>query len=205
MDILIHPNKKIVFWFLTIINLMASIADLGITYIGTPDLSREGNPLVYTFSLGWNSLIITSVIVFIVIVVLLYYAFFQFKRVVVQCEGFRQYMSMVFFNRPDKFIWTLYKFPKNKIGWSYFAASLGLGLALVIPIGHLFAIILWIGIINDLNFVHIYHNLFNIIITPIGRTDTLIGGVILFLFIYYYWFSKEYKINKKILENGLMK
>jgi hypothetical protein len=37
--------------------------------------------------------------------------------------------------------------------------------------------------------------------TPFGRIDVLIGGIILALFVWYYWFCKEYKINKKALEN----
>jgi hypothetical protein len=201
MEIINQPNKKFMFWFLTIINLIASILDLVLTYIGTPDLSSEANPLIYTFGLGWSSLIISSIIFFVVIMFLLYYAFFLFKRVVIQCDGFKQYISMLFFNRPDKFIWTLYKFPKNKVGLSYFTAGLGCVLALIIPIMKLFAIILWIGIIKEINIVHLYHNFFNITMLPFGRSDAFIGGIILFLFIWHYWFLKEYRINKRVLEN----
>jgi hypothetical protein len=202
MEELNRPNKKLLFGLLIIVNLIASIGDLFITYIGTPDLLREANPLVYTFGLGWNSLIITRAFL-VVIMILLYYAFFRFKRVVIQCEGFKQYVSLLFYNRPDKFIWILYKFPKNKVGWSYYAASFGYLLALIIPIGNLFAIILWIGVINDISIIQSY-NKFGIM-TPIGRSDIIIGGIIILLFMWYYWLSKEYKINKKALENGLIK
>jgi hypothetical protein len=40
-----------------------SIADLTFTYIGSPDLTTEANPLVYVFALGWKSLIITSTLI----------------------------------------------------------------------------------------------------------------------------------------------
>ena len=40
--------------------------------------------------------------------------------------------------------------------------------------------------------------------TPFGRSDAFIGGIILFLFIWIYWFVKEYKVNKEALENGLI-
>ena len=92
----------------------------------------------------------------------------------------------------------------NKIGLSYFGASFGYVLALLIPIVKLFAIILWMGIINNINVVHIYHDFFNIAMTPFGRSDAFIGGIILFLFIWIYWFVKEYKVNKEALENGLI-
>ena len=204
MEIINHSKKKILFCFFVILNLIVSITDLFLTYIGTPDLSSEANPLVFVFGFGWKSLIISSIIFFVVIVTLLYYAIFRFKRIVIQCEGFKQYMSLLFFNRPDKFIWIFYKFPKNKIGLSYFGASFGYVLALLIPIVKLFAIILWMGIINNINVVHIYHDFFNIAMTPFGRSDAFIGGIILFLFIWIYWFVKEYKVNKEALENGLI-
>jgi hypothetical protein len=126
-----------------------SIADLTFTYIGSPDLTTEANPLIYVFALGWKSLIITSIIFLVVIVVLLYYNFFRFKPIVVQCEGFKQYVSILFYNRPDKFIWTLFKFPKNKIGLSYLGSCLGCVLAIVIPFMKLIAVFSWIGVIID--------------------------------------------------------
>jgi hypothetical protein len=200
MENINQPNKKIMFWFLVIINIIMSISDLVITFIGSPDLSSEANPLVYTLSLSWKSLIICSLIFLVIIVMLLYYAFFRFKRCVIQCDGFKQYISMLFFNRPDKFIWALYKFPKNKIGLSYLGTSLGYVLAIVIPIMKLVAVFLWVGVINNYSIVNFYHSNFNIKMTPLGRTDTLIVGIILALLIWYYWFNKEYKINKKALE-----
>jgi hypothetical protein len=180
-----------------------STADLVFTYIGSPDLSIEGNPLVYVFGLSWKSLIISSIIFLAIIVMLLYYVFFRFKRIVIQCEGFKQYISMLFYNRNDKFIWVLYKFPKNKIGLSYLGASLGYIFAIVIPIGKVFAIFLWVGIIKNLDIVNSYHNNFNIFMTPFGRIDVFVGGIISALFLWYYWFLKEYKINKNVLENGI--
>ena len=200
MENINQPNKKIMFWLLVIINLIMSISDLVITFIGSPDLSSEANPLIYTFSLSWKSLIICSSIFLIIIVMLLYYAFFRFRRSVIQCDGFRQYISILFFNRPDKFIWALYKFPKNKIGLSYLGVSLGYVLAIVIPIMKLVAVFLWVEVINNYSIVNFYHSNFNIKMTPLGRTDTLIVGIILALLIWYYWFNKEYKINKKALE-----
>jgi hypothetical protein len=203
MEKINQSNKKIMFWFLVILNLIMSITDLVLTYIGTPDLSIEGNPLVYQFGLGWKSLIISSLVFLAIIVMLLYYTFFRFKRIVIQCEGLKQYISMLFYNRPDKFILALYKFPKSKTGLSYLGASLGYVLAIIIPIVKLFAVFLWVGIIINLNIVKYYHNYFNILMTPLGRSDAFVGGIILALVVWYYWFSKEYKINKKALENGM--
>jgi uncharacterized membrane protein len=197
-------NKKVMFWVLVIINLIASISDLTFTFIGSPDLSREANPLVYALGLSWNALIISSIIFFVVIVILLYYNFFRLKRIVIKCDGFKQYLSMLFFNCPDKFIWTLYKFPKNKIGYYYFGACLGFVLAIIIPVFKLFAVILWIGIIKDIEIINAFNEYFYFLLTPLGsRTEFIICSVFLGLCIWYYWFFKEYKINKKALENGI--
>ena len=200
---IIKQSNKVIFLLLVISNIIMSIADVVFTFIGSPDLLIEGHPLVYVFGLGWKSLIITSIIFLIIIIVLLYYFFFRFNRVVIQCEGIKQYVSMLFYNLPDKFIWTLYKFPNNKIGLSYFFASLGCVLAIVILIGKLFAVFLWIGVINNLEILNIYHNNFNILMTPFGRSDVLIGGIILALFVWCYWFLREYKMNKKHLKMKL--
>ena len=197
MEKIEQPNNIKVFWILIILNIIMPIADIFFTYIGSPDLSIEGNPLVYVFGLGWNSLIIISIIFLVIIIALLYYSFFRFNRIKINCEGFRQFISILFYNRPDKIIWMFYKFPNNKIGLSYFFASLGCVLAIVIPIGKLLAVFLWIGIINDLNIVNYYHNNFNIIMTPFGRADILIGGIILAILIWCHWFYREYRINKK--------
>ena len=201
MEKINQSKKYFLFGFLVILNLILSISDLVLTYIGSPDLSDEANPLVYTLGLGWNSLIISSIIFLVAIVVLLYHAIFRFKRVVIQCEGFKQYVSMLFFDRPDKILWALYKFPKNKNGLSYFCTCLGYTLAIAIPLWKLFAVFLWVGVINDFNIVEYYHNNFNIIMTPIGRSDAAIGGLIMVLLIMYYWFNKEYKINKRASKN----
>ena len=201
MEKIKQSNKKTIFWFLVIINIILSLTDIFITYIGSPNLSREGNLLVYTFGLGWSSLIISSIIFLVIIISLLYYGYFRFNRTVIHCEGLKQYISILFFERPDKFNWVFYKFPKNKIGLSYFFTCIGYTLAIVIPIGKLLAIFLWLGVIYDLNIVNLYHNNFyNILISPFGRNDFIIGGIIFALFLFYHWFKKEYKINRKMLE-----
>jgi hypothetical protein len=40
--------------------------------------------------------------------------------------------------------------------------------------------------------------------TPFGRSDVFIGGIIIALLIWHYWFFKEYKFNKKALEKGII-
>jgi hypothetical protein len=197
-------NKKIGFWVLVSLNVIASISDLTFTFIGSPDLSREKNPLVYVLNLSWKSLIISSIIFLIIIVILLYYNFFRLKRIVIKCNGFKQYLSMLFFNRSDKFIWTLYKFPKNKIGYYYFGACLGFVLAIIIPMFKLFAVVLWVGVIKNIELINSYIKSFYFLLTPLGsRTEFIICAVLFGLCIWYYWFYLEYKNNKIALENGM--
>jgi len=104
---------KTKFYLCAAITLLLILADGALTYIGTPDLSMEGNPLVSVLGLGWKALFIANSIGFALYVSGVYYAFVRYKSPVIQCNGLKQYSSMLFFNRPDKFIWNFYRMPKN--------------------------------------------------------------------------------------------
>ena len=107
-------SKKIQFVLFSIITLIIGLFDMLSTYIGTPDLSSEANPIVNKFGGGWIALILVNVILISVFIALYYYSFIKFKPDLIECDNFKQYMSMLYFGRLDKFIWTLYKRPKLK-------------------------------------------------------------------------------------------
>jgi len=190
-------NGKTKFWFFTILLLTTRIGDGIATYIGTPDLSREANPLVYVFGLGWEALIIANVIGSALIVMLFYYSFVKYKSGIIQCDGFKQYISMLNYDRPDKFIWTFYKFP-NKESLPVMLACIGYILAIVVPITSIILIIEWILIINNNELKLPY----TISIPYIPRLDLVLLNLVLIIFSSYYWYYKEYKLNKKKLEEN---
>ena len=188
------------FLFFTIILLATRIADMILTYIGTPDLSKEANPLVYVLGFGWKTLIIVNAIVSILAIILFYYSFVKYKSDTINCNGFKQYLSMISFNRPDKFIWVFYKSPNNKKYYFSLLACSGYIFALVIPISSTIAIMEWI-ISSNIKIKFPYHiNLKNIV-----RIDFIIFVTILTIIIYFYWYYKEYKLNKIRLEENMVK
>ena len=45
-------KKKATFFLLSGVTILIGVLDVYLTYLGTPDLGKEGNLLVYTFGLG---------------------------------------------------------------------------------------------------------------------------------------------------------
>jgi len=107
---------------------------------------------------------------------------------------------MIFYNRPDKFKWTFYKSPNKKFYSSTFWACLGFILAIEALIFSFVAIIEWIFIIN-INGE--YKIPYAISIPYIARFDGFLFSILFTIILYYYWFYKEYKLNKKMLEENI--
>ena len=91
-----------------------TLADGVLTLYNTPDLSREGNPLIKYLGLGWGALITVNVAFLVVLFFICRYTFFKYQTAVLDVPDMRSYISQLFFDRPDKFLWVFTKpFPKN--------------------------------------------------------------------------------------------
>ena len=55
-----QDKNRIRFWFFTIFYCEMTVADLGLTYLATPNLEMEGNPLVAEYALGWGTLLLVN-------------------------------------------------------------------------------------------------------------------------------------------------
>lgn len=97
--------KKIKFFAAIITYLLLALADGGLTYYNTPDLSMEGNPLVAELGLGWGALAIANILTFVGFTLILYYYFFKYETVYTDETKLTRYWSQVVYGRPDKF-WT---------------------------------------------------------------------------------------------------
>jgi len=191
------PNKTR-FYIFAVIGFLSALTDLLITYIGSPGLELEANPLITVFGLGWSALIIANIIVYAFFLIFIYIAFVKYKRTVIQCDGFRQFMSMLYFDRPDKYIWLWYKFPKGKVYRLF--APMGYAIAYVFPILRLIAISGWLMFLSGTELCifclyglpHIYFMHMEVIVLAII-------GILLLTVLISYWYSKEYRINKKAL------
>lgn len=70
-------TKRAEFVVLTIALLGTRAVDAGLTYLITPDLSREQNPLVKFFGAGWAGMLSIGVVVIIGMIVCLYWSIYS--------------------------------------------------------------------------------------------------------------------------------
>ncbi len=188
-NILHDSGKK--FYFLLLIYLILAISDLSLTYLGTPDLKNEANPLITVFGLGWGALILANIIQYIVFFTFAYYTFVRYKRPIIQCMGIKQFVSILFFNRSDKFIWIFFKWPANKACWKNLVAPFGYTIVMTFIVNTLIVVIDWIIILSG---NRLYMSIRTEIPSLIVNAFVII---VLFFCFFIYWFVKEYKFNKK--------
>ena len=192
-------HNKIKFYTFAVIGLVTAIADLLITYIGSPGLEFEANPLITIFGLGWSALIIANIIVYAFFLIFIYIAFVRYKRTVIKCDNFKQFMSMLYFDRPDKYIWLWYKFPKGKIYRLF--APMGFAIAYTFPILRLIAISGWLMILSGTELcIFCHYGIPHVYIMHIEILILAILAVVLITSLVSFWYSKEYKINKRALD-----
>lgn len=185
-----HSAKKKFFAYVFIF-IMLMAADMLITYINMPDLDNEANPLVKVFGLGWGALIVQNIISILFYSGFVYYVFVLYKRPILQCEGFKQYVSMLIYGCPAG--------KKTKhVEWKNFWAVIGNMFAIGYIIVKAIVILDWIGVLNINPICHWFAVKFRSIL-PIYWGITLLGIAIHFCCYYcvlYHW----YRMNKKQLE-----
>lgn len=188
----VSNNSKKNFFVLIFIYFMLMVGDMLLTYIGTPDLKDEANPVVAVFGLEWGGLIGHSMLGFLFYSGFVYYTFVRYKRPVLQCEGYKQYVSMLLYGSLDR--------KKTKhVEWKNYWAIFGNMLAIGYIIVRVLVIIDWIGALNINPICHWLAVKFRTIM-PIYLGMTLLGIVILigcYPCVLYQW----YRMNKKQLEN----
>lgn len=93
-------------------NLLIHLADGFITYVNTPGLEREGNPLVRVLGLGWGALFLANLLVF-VFLVLCAWSFCRYEHVHLEASGMFDYYMKLMHGEGYKPIWFWYKTPGN--------------------------------------------------------------------------------------------
>lgn len=162
------------------------LADGGLTLYNTPDLTLEGNPLVTVFHLGWGALITVNLIFFVIMFFACRYTFDTYETVKADVPNLRSYISQLFYNRPDKFIWTFYKLPKN---WKPFWAWLDYVYVYSLCGGAIVRILEWMAVsfrLDTSGYDSFRSKFF------FGRLDIAVG-LILLIPLSYIWISREYQ------------
>jgi len=186
-------NRKTAFWVLILSQIVLALTDGALTYIATPDLSYEANPLVAHFGFGWEALFISNLIFIGLQIIAVYYAFVKYKSPAIEHSTYKEFSSSLFFNRPDKFKWMFYKLPKN---WKPVLAMGGYALGITLPAARVITVSEWVLHLMKSPFES-YYNEFRSLF-PWSRFDVFFA-VILAAVLAVYWTFRECRINKRML------
>lgn len=185
-------RAKLKFYFLIFLYFFLMVMDALSTYIGTPDLALEGNPLVTRFGLGWGALFTANVLIYAFYIAAVYYAYVKYVPPLIQETIPARYISRLFYGRPDKFSWVFYRFPKNR---APFWACGGCTLGWALPLARILTVAEWMMHLLDIE-AHTYNKIRAAV--PCGRLDVL-TALILALVIPVLWIAAQYRKNKKAL------
>ncbi len=187
--------KKTKFWILVSVYLCLAFADGALTYINTPGLTFEGNPLVAKFGLGWGALAIANVAVFALLFAASYYSFFKYKTVFTEETKFTRYCSQITFDRPDMF-WKGLTLPKH---WTPFVAAFGFCMFPAAIIARLIVVLEWLSFTFnvDSEFVNSYFYFRDTYC--FGRLDVFVATIIAVIGVFY-WFYCEFKKQLKTVD-----
>lgn len=177
--------------------LVTIILDLLFTYIATPNLLLEGNPLSTELNFGWTGLITVNLITFIGYVIMARYAFIKYKSPVTNETDLKRYLALLNYGDADKYVPMMWKLPKN---WAPQTACLCWSVVCVLPFCRMVIVLEWflmiLGIRNAIT-----ETFFTIVsLFPFGRIDiflAVIGAWILS----FVWIQKEFKKNLEEINN----
>lgn len=128
-------------WILySLLNLSIHLADGLVTYINTPDLALEGNPLVAKLGYGWGALFTANLIGFL-FVMLMTWTFCRYEHVPIPAKGRFDYYMKLFYGENYKPYWCLYKFSTN---WKSKSALFCYGLYWGVTVVAVFPVLGWI-------------------------------------------------------------
>ena len=104
-------GKKARFLLLILVIIIGRLFDAYTTLLYTPDLKKEGNPIVHIFGGGWNAIIVVQILVVALVVYGLYFYAFIFRTVIPSETGltFKEYISYFCFMEKDSFHKLWYK------------------------------------------------------------------------------------------------
>ncbi|MBQ8539642.1 MAG: hypothetical protein IJ433_08325 [Ruminococcus sp.] len=195
-------KNKIAFFAIISFMFVISVIDNLLTYIGSPDLSKESNPLVHTLGFSWAGLLAMNVILYALDVFMAYYVFIGYEPKIVACNSKKEYMSMMLFDRPDKYIWTWYKLPNNKDGYRFMLACFRFVIVLITPLLRLKASIEWcVYLLRPELFNRYCDFLGKVAVTTVwGRGDLIIQVCILIVILMFVFTNIQYKANQKLAD-----
>ena len=162
---------------LIVIFITLTFFDCLFTYIGTPDLSKEANPLVRRFGLGWPALIVSNLLVLGIFCLLVWYSYVIYQSTPFEAFGFRDFIKKIDKRRKH----------------SSFVAALGYAMGFSMILGRLMPVVEWAVYLAGY-IMRWYENLKGKI--PFQRPDLWATGFFAVVFCVV-WYIKEYRSNQR--------
>jgi len=171
------------------------ILDLTLTYIATPNLYLEGNPLISYFNIGWGGLISINLLTFAFYVAIAYYAFVGYTPPVSKETNIRRYLADINYGDPDKTVPMMWKLPKF---WAPQIACLCWSIALALPVSRLIIVFEWLLLILRIRAQPFFAF---VALFPGGRIDLFVA-IILAWILSFVWIQREFKKNLINIQNA---
>lgn len=183
-----RKNSRLTFFACCGAYLAVTVLDLVFTYIATPNLLLEGNPLFKQFGAGWAVLIAVNVLTFAGYCAMAYYAFIRYKSPVTNETDMKRWLAFINYGDGDKYVPMMWKLPKH---WGPQTACLCWSVVTVLPFCRMIIVIEWFLMILNIR-APIFFTI--VAVFPLGRIDiflAIIGAWILSGV----WIKKEFKKN----------
>lgn len=189
-------NNKKAFVFSIISYLVVTVLDLYLTYLGTPNLLLEGNPLYNKIFFTWTGLIVLNVVTYIFYCLLSYFGFVAYKRPITNETDLRKYLSYISFGDANKYSTMMWKLPKY---WAPQVACLCWSVSVILPFARLLIVIVWFCLLLGID-APLFFNIVTLI--PMGRIDFVVAilGAWILSFV---WIHKEFKLNLKNIKSRM--
>ena len=184
--------RRKIFFILTFSYFFLTVADLLLTFIATPDLAMEGNPLVQIFEMDWFGLIVINIITFLAYFLMAYYAYIKYQSPVsAEKTDLRRYLADINYGDPDKVSIGMTKLPKY---WAPQIACLCFSVSTALPLARLIIVVEWYMLLKNID----APLFFSIVAAfPMGRIDFFIALVLAWA-LSLVWIQIEFKKNQKL-------
>jgi len=200
-------NKKFAYRIFVGVIVLLLMLELLATHFITPNFNHLvtlfGFVLQSPIRLGWASLISISIIELTIYVLLTHYFMFRYKHAQVNCGGFKQYCSMLYFNHPYDFLGILYKFPKGNNIKEIILTIYICPFLILWNLDRLVRLVLTIEWIGGFGESHLYRLYFGTHCVPLLPWNAFISTMllvylILFLITWFCFIFLKYKVNKNM-------
>ncbi|MGN0570777.1 MAG: hypothetical protein ACI4K9_01200 [Candidatus Fimenecus sp.] len=170
-----------------------TVADLVLTYLATPNLEMEGNPLVAEYSFGWGALLTVNILTLAAYFWMAWYAFYRYRpRLSSETKNMKRYLSDISYDDPTVGKFGMLRLPKH---WAPQIACLCYSVVAALPFARSIIVMEWI-----LLYTNAYAPRFFRIVAffPLGRIDFFVAVPLAWI-LSIVWIYREFRENQKIV------